>query len=917
MSPLTIEWNQIASTRSKELQFCQACVGGSLKSTISHHVYPQGVSQATAQPQPQEGSAAGRKVVKHDHPEDGSVLESCFWNKKPLRGAKITSSDVLISYLIDTNSLRSGRFLQKLCLNKINHDGQFITPDQVVAEFNRRRASYPQYDLAMARFKEACCLNNLPVDGKFVPAEAVIKDFEAIPATLETGRFLAECCLKGRWVNGHPVATEEVVAMLQKIPAGALSLVRFKSECCLNNMRLFGEMIPPEQVVNECPKTQKGALLVAHFLAKCCMQKRRVFGQGVRVEKVVQQFMRSSGKHMGLAVFIQNCALKGMFLNGQQITAREVVDCFPDTPEGRLGMARFYERCCIRKRSFDGLRVRPEMVVESYRSINATLELSRFKQRCCLLGITIHGRQIAPEEVVRDFETDNRQLEKAMFFSVLALHAKKLHGTYLTCEQVLNAFARVPSDQTAKAVEYLIQWIDALPERDDSGEAHKAFSRAWQLINNAPQGRDHHFYHQCLLLFIAVKYGLPVNGKPLAIEQAWLSIGQLRPSSHKTCLKFYFLAHCLHNNLELHGKPVAKEEIMACLRELPAGALRQNLAAWLDQPLCTSAKKQNGLPVKNLTPGPGQPASPLQPPEPKNKERSNHNGTDKADVPTVSITLSQLNPMTQKALEIVQQISGICITGSFSRCLQGLCTSYNDIDIIGTEASVSTLVNQLVSEFSIDYDGEEYEVLRRVFVQVAPGCSQLKMPRTFNITLSEGDPGRKVAVLQANICADPVLAAIATVNVAIPGIKGYFSCASFSAEVHLMNETLDHLLNHLDPLTVQIQEGADFDIPRTIVFNFSQSPEERICAMLMRCLLTSNKAQQFAALLSEDTPLRSRLLRLNTALLAGLHRHAWHKTFVLRLKRWLPSSALPSRQQAFVSSLLQLVQSHPCEQEPC
>ena len=804
--------------------------------------------------------------------------------------------------------------MQKLCLNKINHDGQFITPDQVVAEFNRRRGGYPLHELALARFKEACCLRNLPLDGKLVPTEAVIKDFKAIKATLETGRFMAECCLKGHWVNGHPVATEDVVAMLQKTPAGALSLVRFKSECCLNNMRLYGEMIPPEQVVNECPKTEKGSLLAAHFLAKCCLQKRRVFGQSVRIEMVVQLFLQSPGNQMGLAVFIQDCALKGMLLNGQQISARDVVDRFPDTPEGRLGMARFYERCCMRRRPFNGLKVTPEMVVDSYHSVNASLELSRFKQRCCLLGMAIHGRQISPEEVVRDFETNNRQLEKAMFFSVLALHAKKLNGNYLTCEQVLDAFARVPSDQTVKAVEYLIQWIDALPERDDSGETGKAFARAWQLVNNAP--RAHYFYHRCQLLFIAIKYGLRVDGEPLTIEQAWLSIRQLRPSSHKTCLKFYFLAHCLHNNQELHGKPVEKGEIMACLRELPAGTLRENLASWLDQPLCAPAKNQNGLPVISLTPGPGQPAYPLQPAEPKNNAQSNDNSTCQADVPTVSITPSQLNPMTQKALEIMQQISGICITGSFSRCLQGLCTSYNDIDIIGTEASVSTLVDQLVSEFSSDYDGEEYEVLRRVFVQVAPGCSQLKMPRTFNITLSEGDPGRKVAVLQANICVDPVLAAIATVNVAIPGIKGYFNCASFSAEVHLMNETLDHLLNHLDPLTIQIQTGADFDIPRTIVFNFSQSPQERICAMLMRCLLTLNKAQQFAGMLSEETPLRASLLRLNTALLAELQRHAWHNTFVRRLERWL-SSALPSRQQAFVNSLLQLVQPRPGEQESC
>lgn len=850
------------------------------------------------------------------------MLESCYWSKKNLYGMRITSSDVLLSYLNDHSSLRSGLFLQKLCLHNINHDGQFITPEQVIAELNRRKDSLSRYKLAVTRFKEACCLNNLPVEGKFVKPETVINDFRATQSLLEIGRFLAECCLKNQWVDGHPVATEEVVEALQKTEDGQLSLVRFKSECCLKNRHINGQLVPPEQVLNECPKTRKGNLLIAHFMAKCCLQKRPIHGQAVQVETVVEKFRQIPGSHVGLTIFMHRCALEGKQLYGRPISVRNVACHHPGTPPSRLGVARIYEQCCLRGELFHGLKVTPEMVLENYRSLNAKLELGRFKQRCCLLSIPIYGQQVRPEEVLRDFESQNRQLEIAMFFSSLALHAKKLNGSYLTCEQVLAAFRRAPGDQTVNAVEYLIQRLEALPERDDSGEALKAFARAWQLVNNAPRITGCYLYQRCRLRFIAVKYGLPVDGELLTMEQVWLTIRQLPASSRKVCLKLYFLAHCFHNNQELHGKQVDRKQLLECLNELPSGTLRQTLASWLEEPFHTPANNWAGPPVASTSPSTIQPAGPTRPPELPTGEESSQSDAlpdSKASaVKTSGETPSSrllLNPMTQKALKIMQQISGIWITGSFSRCLQGLCTTYNDIDIIGTEEGVTALVNQLMTQLSSDCNDEESEELRRVFIQEFLGCSQLKIPTTFSITLSEGEPGRKVALIQANIYVDKVLTGIDTLSIAMPGVDGRFNCASFSAEVHLMNETLDHLIHHLAPLTTELQQGADLDIPRTIVFNFSQRPGERICAMLMRCLLTLNKAHQFARLLSEDNPLRSRLVKLSTTLLDELHRHAWHNLFVQELKRWL-SCALPSRQQVFVNKLLQLIHP-PDEQAQC
>lgn len=89
-----------------------------LKATTSH------TRRASLQQQPANGYH-GKK--KNNQPPDGRVVESCYWEKKPLQGREVTLADVIKSYREDFTSLRPGYFLQNLCLQRIPMAGRTVT----------------------------------------------------------------------------------------------------------------------------------------------------------------------------------------------------------------------------------------------------------------------------------------------------------------------------------------------------------------------------------------------------------------------------------------------------------------------------------------------------------------------------------------------------------------------------------------------------------------------------------------------------------------------------------------------------------------------------------------------------------------------------------------------------------------------
>ena len=183
------------------------------------------------------------------------------------------------------------------------------------------------------------------------------------------------------------------------------------------------------------------------------------------------------------------------------------------------------------------------------------------------------------------------------------------------------------------------------------------------------------------------------------------------------------------------------------------------------------------------------------------------------------------------------------------------------------------------------------------------------------VTLSEGDLGQKVSVLQASITPPETISTLNTTMAAIPGADASITCLAFVAEIELLNDTLQYLAEQLDDLTTQLLSKPGFAIPRTILFNFPQHPVERVFALLMRCLLTLNKARKFLTLINDrheqDSSIQKKLQTLTSQLQERVQGHSHQELFVARVTQWLadyiPGNEYQIKKCAFIRSLLDML----------
>ena len=149
----------------------------------------------------------------------------------------------------------------------------------------------------------------------------------------------------------------------------------------------------------------------------------------------------------------------------------------------------------------------------------------------------------------------------------------------------------------------------------------------------------------------------------------------------------------------------------------------------------------------------------------------------------------------------------------------------------------------------------------------------------------------------------------------VPQGDTVLSCLPFSAEVRLVIRAVQFLDNHIDSLTTQLLDGNDIAIPRTVLFNYPRHAQERVFGLLMRCLLTLNKAQQFCQLgPSGDDSTSDALATLKVAgrhLLVKVQQHSQRPPLIAAINRWLADSyrrtACQNEKHNFIRSLLAII----------
>ncbi|MGO0308690.1 hypothetical protein ACTL6P_19205 [Endozoicomonas acroporae] len=907
--------------------------------------------------------------------ELGRFIEQCCIRGLPLNGQLVTPATVVREYQSAGAYLELARFKADCCLKGLSLSGQQVSPDAVVKDCQVANAT-----LVLVRFKEECCLRGLALNGQKVTPEAVVEDFQKAGTTLELSRFKAECCLRGLLLNGQQITPDEVVRGYQAIGA-TLELARFKAECCLRGLELNGQQVAPDAVITVFPDSLEGTLGRAIFRVQCCLRGLLVNGQQVRPGSVVKDFPDSpEGKlgiarfkeeccliglalngqkatpeavikafpdttegRLGIARFMQECCLKRLVLNGQQVTADAVVKAFPNSSEGRLGIARFKQECCLRKLVLNGQLVTPDEVYKNFQTAKATLEIARFKEECCLKGLPLNGQQVTPEAVVKDYERGGWLLERAIFYSLLALHARELNGNYLDNQKVLEAFNEVPGDHSSRQVMYLIQRLNQSQGYDETSEAQDIIQTAWQLLNNVSLKDEQHRL-QCILKFMAMQNELTIDHQEVSAEQVLQSIKKLRNSFQNSRVHFFFLAHCYITRQSIDGLKVHKDQVLGCLQSFPEGSkLRHDLGFWFEQysyeAHCvniTGHRHRDNLP--DLIPNVENAGRAT-----KYRGETGHTFATQGITTNGAQNLKQwtttgrpdfpenpalrLTALTLKTLEIIQEINvsysntPILITGSYARFLQDHCSLFNDIDIIcTTEEPARILFAKLEALNTTDSD-----IPKSITIWQLPGCPEIKLPKTYNIHLRDADLCMKAMGLQVSVDARLTHDNTAPLAVRVPGVARPVLCLSFADETKLMNDTLEYLAENLDPLTRQLQRGAVFDLPRTILFNDPQNIEERIYGLLIRSLLTLNKARQFIDLHSEGKPgkpdclpeyrqvQQQRLHTLTALLQKKLAGHVCRSGFEHRINNWLSTNQYVSdyeiKKKNFIKSLLVMMHS--------
>ncbi len=472
------------------------------------------------------------------------MVEGAFWARKKIGGRDVVTVDVLNAYKSDKSSLRPGFFLQKLCHQRIPHEGRAVTPGQVVREFNKSSGWDEKCQLAVARFKQQCCLRNEHIDRR-------------------------------------EVTTDEVVRHFPNSPHGKLALARFKSECCLMGLRINGQQITPEEVVTAY-HLAKYPLGLAHFFSECFLRGLTVHNRPVSAETVLSNFAIATRSPLEPLRFLEQCFVRNLMACGSLIDPDYLAINYWNN-RALLEFARLKEHCCLNGHLLFQRQICPDEVFQAYRSIRAGIEQCNFIAQCCLRGLTLAGRPVDAQRVVNKFTQVQYTRKKAIFLAALTLRGKTLNGQHLDDNQVLQGFRDASVDCTVKPVEYLLLRIGSLPDFISSDEAREAFNKALAISHSAT-GVEQTRHQNCVLLFTAMQHALPVGGEVPSTEQVWQSIEKLRDSYDRSRLKFFFMVHLFRTGHHLNGSQVSRSRVLACIDQLPRGCvLRLALRQWLDE----------------------------------------------------------------------------------------------------------------------------------------------------------------------------------------------------------------------------------------------------------------------------------------------------------------------------------------------
>ncbi|USE34536.1 hypothetical protein [Endozoicomonas sp. SCSIO W0465] len=888
----------------------------------------------------------GRQITPADvltaYGHDSNSLRCAFFLQKlcfqniPHDNRKITPDQVIQEFNRAPDRRRKyqlaiARFMDQCCLKGLVLNGQQVSPGAVVKAF----PDTPDGKLGIARFKAECCLRGLPLNGQQVTTDAVVKDYRAARATLELARFMAQCCLRGLPLHGRQIRPDEVINSFPDSPAGKLGIACFKEHCCLRGLALEGRQVTPDAVVKDFPESAEGKLGIARFKAECCLRGLALNGQQITPDVVIKDFQVARAT-LDLARFKQQCCLRGLALDGQQVTPDVVVADY-QAAKATLEQVRFKAECCLRGLLLNGQQVTSDTVVKEYERGGWLLEKAIFYSQLALNARELGSGYLDNQKVLEAFNEvpgchSSRQVEYLMQRLKQPQWYDETNEAQEIIQQTWEILKRILSKDDEQRRQQCILKFMAMQYRLPID--HQSVS-AEEILQNISTLRGSFQNLRLQFFFLAQCYisGQPVDGRPIHKARV-LECLQSFPEGSKLrhALSCWFdqfsgnanimdellfkrdnafpewvsdrrnsySANCV-NNTRYEHRDILDEVIpdteSSCQRaeseEKPVALLDQGALFLCRERACgdETEKAEHGSVARSATVAAAQ-----------NLQQTLKQALKIGTQFFPDQQFSQLNTLTLKALEIIQEINGfysdppIVITGSYARFLQNLCSSFNDINIIcTTEVPARTLFDKLRA-LNADRGSE---IPKHILIWPIRGCQEIKLPKAYNIVLREGDFGTKTTGLQVSVDTRVIHGNSELFSVHVPGVEKPVCCLSFAGETRLLNNKLKYLADNLLLLTGRLQKGEVFDIPRTILFSLPNTTEERIYGLLMRSLLTLNKARQFIALYSEGEPddwpdqlqeEQQRLHALTEKLQLTLLNHAYRNGFEQSVNRWLSTT---------------------------
>ena len=854
---------------------------------------------------------------------------------------QVTPDAVVKDYQAAKATLELARFKEQCCLRGLlltpdgkQNPGQ-VTPDAVVKDYQAAKAT-----LELARFKAECCLRGLLLtpDGKQKPGQvtpdAVVKDYQAAKATLELARFKAECCLRGLLLTPDgkqkpgQVTPDAVVKDYQAAKA-ILELARFKAECCLRGLLLTPDgkqkpgQVTPDAVVKDY-QAAKATLELARFKAECCLRGLLLTPDGkqkpgqVTPDAVVKDY-ECSGWLLERAIFYSQLALNARELNGCQLDNETVLKAFNEAPGYHsLRQAEFLMQRLKKPQLYDETNETQDTLQQAWQILNnVSLKDDEQHRLQCILKfmamqyeLLIDHQRVSAEQVLQTIKTlrssfQNSRLEffflAHCFKTGLSIEGQKIHE-----RQVLNCLQNFPEGSKLRhalscwfeqfsSADYLMEELlfkrdNSIPKRD-SDRRHGHAASASQYYASVTVSRKHSVSPELC--------SDKTNAGFLPSDEKNSHSAHSTKRVNSTTQDHRYLPDVIPDT-ESSGRRTKSVEVSIANLDKGGPLPCRVLEYWGE-----TKKTENTFVTQTVNASAAQTL----------KQWLNVGG---ASLPDNQV--ARLNALTLEALEIIQEVNSfytkppIQITGSFSRFLQNRCSSFKDIDIICmTEESARTLFQKL-QKLNAEKGSE---IPQSIIIWPIPGCPEIKLPTAYNINLNEGDLGSKAMGIQVSIEARVTHENAEPLPVHVPGVERPVCCLSFADETKLLNNTLEYLADHLAPLTEQLQKGGVFDVPRTILFNLPKTTDERIYGLLMRSLLTLNKARQFISLYSEDKPdqlpEQQRLHALTKHLQMELCNHNHRDGFVQSVNHWLSTAPCVNdyeiKKKDFIKGLLAIM--HP------